>query len=69
MLHTSGLKPDDVRLDDYTDPDDMTLSTLFTGMKEYSHVSGNNRHIQKAIKNSAKKKNCTRTGSKKEHMH
>ena len=51
---SSGTHPSAIGLEDYEDPDDIPLSSLVTGMHEYTKVSHKNRHVQDAIAKSSK---------------
>ena len=56
MLHTSGTTAMDVVLDDYDNPEDMTLHDLSAGMNEYKKLSEQNQRMQEALNNISKYK-------------
>jgi len=56
MLHTSGTTDVDVGLDDYDNPEDMTLHDLSAGTNEYTNLSDQNLRMQEALKNISKYK-------------
>ena len=51
MLHTSGTTAFDVGLEDYENPEDMTLHDLSSGMNEYKNLSEQNLRMQEALQN------------------
>ena len=51
MLHTSGTTAFDVGLEDYENPEDMTLHDLSSGMNEYKNLSEQNIRMQEALQN------------------
>ena len=51
MLHTTGTTASDVGLEDYENPEDMTLHDLSSGMNEYKNLSEQNVRMQEALQN------------------